>query len=152
MRNSAMWLCLLCGISATSACSYQGVPANQDPTTDVRQAAHEMAAARCDRQTPACLTASSAHYENRQACIEAKVAPSVTEAHLVDCGYYSLNERSLRSCVRKIREGQCGTGIAQLDDCRGAKVCPYASEEGSARNDSPPPARTLSLAATVPNL
>jgi len=123
-------------VGVFAACSYEGAVTQKDPTADERHAAEAMAAARCDRQTPACVSPSNPPFDTRDACIDAKAAKSVVEARLAHCGCYSLNEGRLRRCVGEIRQGQCGTGIAKLDDCRGAKVCPYETEEGSASNDT----------------
>jgi hypothetical protein len=91
------------------------------------RAAYEIAAARCDRQTPACERRAGVHYASRDACIAAKLPNSAKEADLDYCASYPLREHDLGECVSEIRSGQCGTGIASATACQGMNLCPWDS-------------------------
>jgi hypothetical protein len=90
-------------------------------------AAYEIAAARCDRQTPACQQRAGVHYASREACIDAKLADSAQQADLDTCADYSLRDSQLRACVAEVRAGRCGTGVANVAACRGRNLCPWDS-------------------------
>jgi hypothetical protein len=148
MDSSAVWLGILGVLGAVSGCSSWPDATARDPAADGRHAADEVAAARCDRQSPACESKTGTHYATRDACLEAKAAASVKEAGLKDCSYHSLNERLLRRCIAEIRQGKCGTGIAQLPECQGEKLCPYEPEEGTARMEPVEPSQAVGLASS----
>jgi hypothetical protein len=147
-----MWFSLLCFAGAASACSATWTPIKEDPGADTRHAAHELAAARCDRQIAGCELETNTHYDGHETCIEAKLMKSVTEARLVYCDFYPLSEARLRTCVQEIRQGQCGEGITKIDNCRGAKLCPYETEEATVFNDTGRRSRSISRAVTRPTL
>ena len=84
MRAPALWISVLSLAGATSACSYPWPPTNRDVTADQRHAAEAMAVARCDRQTPACTSLPANQVQDREACLDAKAAKSVTESNNCD--------------------------------------------------------------------
>jgi hypothetical protein len=84
--------------------------------------------------------------------LDAKAAKSVTESNLVECDYFGVNEQRLRQCVQEIRQGQCGTGIAQIVDCHGDKICPYHTEEGSVLNERAKRSMPIGMVPTAPTL
>lgn len=119
-------------VAAISACAHLPTAGSgRDPSTDEYVAAYQIAAARCDRQTPSCESRVGVHYATRDACIAAKLRPSVEEADLKYCAYYPLHDSALNECVSAIRSKECGTGVAVLVACRGKTLCPFASEEGT---------------------
>jgi hypothetical protein len=117
---------LAVGVTAISACaSVSTQPLTPGSESARYRAAREIAAARCDRQTPACERRAGVHYASREECIAAKLADSAKQADLDTCAYYSLHEHELGACVAEVRAGRCGTGVANVAACRGRNLCPW---------------------------
>jgi hypothetical protein len=119
----------LVGVMASSCVS---LPTPTEATSrhaqdDRYRAAYQIAAARCDRQTPACEARAGVHYASRDACIAAKLPGSATAADLDYCASYPLRDHRLGECVAEIRSGQCGTGISGATACQGMNLCPWDS-------------------------
>jgi hypothetical protein len=122
------------GLVGVMGASCASLPTLAEPTSwnlrsDRYRAAYEIAAARCDRQTPACESRAGVHYASRDACIEAKLPTSVVEAHLDYCASYALRASNLSACVAGIQSGQCGTGVSPVSACRGPSLCPWDDDE-----------------------
>lgn len=118
------------GLVGAMAASCVSVPAATEPmssTSDRYRVAYEIAAARCDRQTPECEHRAGVQYASRDACIAAKLPLSAAEADIDLCASYPLREHDLGECVAEIRSGQCGTGISAATACRGKNLCPWDS-------------------------
>ena len=92
---------------------------------DQYRAAYEIASARCDRQTNACSA-----FASRAECLDAKLGASAAATRLPRCSN-DVDQVKVQLCVEQIRQGQCGTGIAQLAACQKSALCPYQSEEGT---------------------
>ena len=119
------------GLVGAVAASCASVPATAPATwsakSDRYRVAYEIAAARCDRQTPECERRAGVTYTSRDECIAMKLPPSAAEADLDLCASYPLREHDLSECVAEIRGGQCGTGISGATACRGKNLCPWDS-------------------------
>jgi hypothetical protein len=102
-------------------------PASWSSKSERYRVAYEIAAARCDRQTPECERRAGVQYASRDACIAAKLPPSAAEADLDVCASYPLRQHDLDECVAEIRGGHCGTGISGATACRGKNLCPWDS-------------------------
>jgi hypothetical protein len=116
----------LCAASCASAPA-PTQPASWSAKSDRYLVAYEIAAARCDRQTPECERRAGVEYASRDACIAAKLPPSAAEADLDLCASYPLRQHDLEQCVAEIRGGQCGTGLVGATACRGKNLCPWDS-------------------------
>jgi len=114
---------------AISSCAYMPAgardPGSWKPSSDQYRAAYQIAAARCDRRTPACDASTGVHYASRDACIAAKLPKSAEEADLDVCASYALRVVELDQCVAEIKSGQCGSGLAGASTCRGKDLCPW---------------------------
>jgi len=120
------------GLVGAMAASCMSVPAATKPTSwspqsDRYRVAYEIAAARCDRQTPECERRAGVRYASRDECIAAKLPPSAAEADLDLCASYPLRDHDLGECVAEVRAGQCGTGLTGAPACRGKNLCPWDS-------------------------
>ena len=113
-------LSVLCGACASRQ---QTTVTASDLSTGERNAAFQMAAARCDRQTPACGASPS-----RDACIQQKLVPTAADVSLENCSS-DIDAQNLNACVMQIRAGQCGTGIVHIEACSHDRLCPGVAEE-----------------------
>ncbi len=100
-------------------------PTSWDPKSVRYRIAYEVAAARCDRQTPECVARAGAHYPTRDACIADKLPASAAEVDLDLCASYPLRDHDLDECIAEIRAGRCGTGLASATACKGKNLCPW---------------------------
>ena len=96
-----------------------------DLTSNEYNAAYRIAAARCDRQTPACSS-----FASREACLRSKLASSAADVRLEDCSDPILDGH-LNACVNAIQHAACGTGITGIEACHPRAICPYVAEEGT---------------------
>ena len=122
------------GLSAAIGLSFATAPACEPTatpgvpiqlTSDEYKAAYRIAVARCDRQTSSCDP-----FPSRKACLDAKLVLTAKESRLLDCAR-PVDPSRLERCVAVVRRGECGTGIAHVDACRAASLCPDPSESGA---------------------
>jgi len=134
------WSCLGAGalLASLAACGHVPTPkSTAQLRSDEYDAAYRIAEARCDRQTPACETASGAHYASRDACIQAKLFASAMETEMPSCKEQVIDESDLDACIAQIHQNACGTGVRGIDACRPKKLCPYRAEEGTVQREGP---------------
>ncbi len=103
--------------------------------------AYEVAAARCDRQTPECVARAGAHYATREACIADKLPASAAEVDLDLCASYPLREHDLDECIAEIRAGRCGAASPAPPRARARTSAPGTRSPGDRPGEGAPRGR-----------
>lgn len=114
------------------ACAQRGstnVPPSATLRSDERDAAYQIAAARCDRlESASCQSDES--YPSREACINEKVQETAAEVPFHHCEE-RVDTKRLERCVEELRKQPCGSGV-RVEACATDNLCPsFATQEGA---------------------